>query len=503
MRLLQVRLVNLRSTDLLGRTLQKAASSIEAASPPRSPLVDSMLSTAAALSASAIPPASWSSLPSDVLVEAFKFIPVRPRLLVLGRVCRRWRHAAVASVEALPDELTPRLDSTAIALFVNLREVHITAPSKADESLLSPERCAKLRSLTISNAGTLPPGIAHCTALQRFSLTAAAPCDKGELVASLCRNAASITSLTLNTAAPWADGSAQPTLRALRTLDLSAVPQRGTDRRGLLTCVLLHSPTLTSLSVRVGDPEWFCALSLPRLTALNAGVDSMTHDAVTWLLSQPSLTALDFGSFYFGREVEAKLVAHLAPRLVQLHTASHWAVRQKGEKEAEEEAKRTWRLCTRLTSVTVPLHWRASAWVMLATQLTSLVLTTDPMEDEAWSQVRVHCTALTSLNVADGFPATRLHAWHLPRLRTLRSYCQTYGWVAEVVGLFPSLEEIRIGALSPPESPDFFPALQAAERRGLRLLCVRYGQTFLTAHAAEVHALQWLHFTRCDKSWIN
>ena len=229
-------------------------------------------------------PTSWVSLPSDVLVETFRLIPVRPRLLVVSQVCRRWRHAAVTSIDALPDELAPRLDDAASALFVNLREAHVATASEAEERRLTPERCAKLRSLTISSAGLLPHNSAHCTALQRLSLTAARSRATDDLLASLLRrNAATITSLTLNTVAPWDARSErdQPTLHALRTLDLSAIRQVGAELTAVLTCVLLHSPTLTSLSVTVGDPDLLCALSLPRLTALNAGINTMTHAAVT------------------------------------------------------------------------------------------------------------------------------------------------------------------------------------------------------------------------------
>lgn len=42
-----------------------------------------------------------ASLPVDVVRLIANLIPLRPRLLVMARVCRRWRTAAYASVTAI------------------------------------------------------------------------------------------------------------------------------------------------------------------------------------------------------------------------------------------------------------------------------------------------------------------------------------------------------------------------------------------------------------------
>lgn len=448
----------------------------------------------------------WAFLPGDVLVEAFKYIPVRPRLLVIGVVCRRWRRAAIASIDALPEELAPQLTGAASALLSGLREVHILGPANEDAAAaircLNPQLCERLRAASITIRGDCAAHLAHlaayCTKLERLSVASSLTIDAAEALSQvLHRSFTSLTSLTLHTAAPWQHRRDHPALPRLRSLHFVSPRPTMEEAFGIICCIQAHSSALTSLSLAVDHLDTLSAISLPCLGSLTAKASFVRDESVAWLESLPSLTALNLDrSWNIFDDQEAGYIARLAPKLVSLLIVkSSSGYGRPGETIA---ACNLLARCTKLASLEL-INSDASVlplWITLGSRLTELSLSVDlcnKMPEHGWSRLLTGCTALTSLSVADGVPLSVLSEWHLPHLRCIRTYTQSYAFIVAMLRLFPQLEELRIGALRAPESADFFPALQAAGRDGLRVVCLRYGHTYLTQHAAEVRALRWVH----------
>lgn len=88
---------------------------------------------------------AWrGSLPFDVLVHLFSFVPLYPRMLALRPVCRIWNAAALSATEDINP--LPIGRPAIINLFSNLTSLKFTSGNKPDALPLVPPR---LRQLTI------------------------------------------------------------------------------------------------------------------------------------------------------------------------------------------------------------------------------------------------------------------------------------------------------------------------------------------------------------------
>lgn len=93
---------------------------------------------------------TWASAPTDILLLMFADVPLRPRILVLGVVCKRWRHLALRIPAWLP-RLRPKATASALKVLQNVHGMfdvpsQVTAPSSVRDLVLKrgstvQERC--------------------------------------------------------------------------------------------------------------------------------------------------------------------------------------------------------------------------------------------------------------------------------------------------------------------------------------------------------------------------
>lgn len=83
---------------------------------------------------------AWANAPADLLLPIFAGVPLRPRILVLSVVCKRWRHLALRSPAWLP-RLRPTATASALKILQDVRGMRdvpskVTAPSSVCDLVL-------------------------------------------------------------------------------------------------------------------------------------------------------------------------------------------------------------------------------------------------------------------------------------------------------------------------------------------------------------------------------
>lgn len=298
-----------------------------------------------------------ASLPSDLLVYVFAFSPLRPRLLVLSLVCKRWRHLLLNSITALPPICWATANlAPALGLFPRLTSLSLTALGRIDHPLPG-----RLRHLCMRRIASLShTALVELTALTSLEL---ADCAIGrrEFVALFDPVRTALTSLSLNV---FASANA-PYLHAthfprLVDLEISFSPvQFSATPHGM---VIAHAEQLTRLSVASirAVPEH---VSFPRLVAFSVTYYDAQRLA-NFVSRHPRVTDLRLLRSFTLPAIDQHNAVHLAPALNTITLNS----------PQPEEDIRVLAPLTRLTRLRLPRQLIAFQYApaALCAQLTAL-----------------------------------------------------------------------------------------------------------------------------------
>lgn len=396
-----------------------------------------------------------ASLPADVIRAIFDVIPLRPRLLVLARVCRRWRAVAYASVTEIRGPYT------------------YAGPYDRYPNLTV---CAFDGKLGVPDAWT--PEQRARIASAEFELS----CDDNVTTAAL----PSLTSLELRIKVNLRANLAGAT--RLMALAASSLTHIGiTYSRIAYPCdkeTLPPLPALRSLAVRhcVDFVQHYCLSLAPQLTRLH-GL-SMQHKPI---LPAQLGAVRDLAIDSVSGAVAADLIAAL-PSLTALHLHSIW-----GGSASLLQAAHSQILTMNLSyrdndsppDVTLfpslrnlilfsPSTKLIEAVLPLSVQIRNLEVTvSEPELDKSITRF----TNLTRLSLRSP-DASLLEWWHLPQLTELVSGSRPLLWVTNALQRFPSLMRLRlseiviISSVAPADVSAFEAEVRKADRRGMELIWI-------------------------------
>lgn len=210
---------------------------------------------------SAVVPATGSAadstaLPADLLIAIVSFIPLRPRLLVLSIVSRRWRDVVLRSITSLP--------VVAPASFLrlpSLTKLHSVVARRIRS--LAGKLSSSLQDLTFqvsAEASCYCQHLSSVSTLTRLSLIANPHGACNHVFELLCRNT-SLTDLCL----VWGNSAWRPRLpdldlTSLHFPNLCSLVIGGWCKEITVAFVEAHAAHLKKLSIR-GD--WLALLHLP------------------------------------------------------------------------------------------------------------------------------------------------------------------------------------------------------------------------------------------------
>lgn len=230
-------------------------------------------------------------LPADVLRAIFALIPIRPRVLVLRVVCRRWSIAVTQSITSLgPSLLSGLLARPELqAPFVNL-SMHTSLPQNhtADVTLLGTNFYSRIRSLHIVDKRSLVCRhfLDRCVSLTELEATYSN--EMLDSYGAVARNARTIERLVLRIPPSTGTRLHHLELPMIRSLNLDF---QANDSSSAQRFVERHLSSLTELATEAID--WAGLATAPRLRTLRLGQDvTDCADLRRWLSSLPSLTAL-------------------------------------------------------------------------------------------------------------------------------------------------------------------------------------------------------------------
>lgn len=193
-----------------------------------------------------VPPAPFTTLPSDLLRHIFGLFALRPRIHVLSRVCRRWRLLVTQSIVRLPPMRWTDSFEAAISIFPHLTSLSITARPRIDFALPGHLRQLILRRI----AHVSRTALAELTSLDSLEL-ADCGADAADLEALLDGTRTTLTSLSLNpsfgTLVPLTSYLQRARFPRLVDLDIFAAIQ---NRNSTADMVSAHAGQLTRLSVQ-------------------------------------------------------------------------------------------------------------------------------------------------------------------------------------------------------------------------------------------------------------
>lgn len=243
--------------------------------------------------------ASLSDLPTDVLRLVFARLPLRPRLIVLARVCQRWRTAAHLSVTAIEP---PFSYFGPMERYPNLTACHF-ARSDAVPSSWSEEQRGRIRSVSFFFSTSAVLRGARFTGLTRLEALVMDN-DAAALTNVVAASARSLVRLKL---ACKRNGFPAPHIRlpAGLTTDLPAL--RSLSFGGQFKDTMEHFAALHSQLTSVSLSSWcyveHYAMRLPNVRRLCINLEQSTS-ALAWLATLPSLTALKIPSRHIAEKLD-------------------------------------------------------------------------------------------------------------------------------------------------------------------------------------------------------
>lgn len=447
---------------------------------------------------------SVHALPRDLLALIVSYIPPRPRLVVVSRVCRHWRATVLRHLDRLPytfKELSPQ---TLPGLVDLLRACPALAvlPNSLDTGSLVPWAelpawpnitCAELSA----PSHTYDAWIARLPNLRHLRFFSVRPLDTPALVPVLCN----VTTITL------------ALIEETTMLDAVVLPHLTTffceSWEWPLQFLATHASQLVQLSLRrgMGAITDLCALIctstarfFPRLSKLS--LQLAPHVDITPILTHSPLLA--------------ELHTTVQPALPHIRAAyADKVVRlfRQGLKEAELLAYPN--LCSAVlthvpTARAAPLH----------TRLRHLCLVLDgrgephaTVESAAWPALESLSLQITYGDIGL-LMAAIVAAWHMPALRHLQlksdfnsGVCTAHGTSPSAIECilarperFPSLMRVGFPAFVPEKDAEFireaallFPRLQAMGVMRLEFFVSRTGSE-AAAEAQLAHPWLSLHY---------
>lgn len=440
--------------------------------------------TASPTAATALP-----ALPGDVLRLIFACLPLRPRLLVVSRVCRLWRTHAYLSVTAI---VHPYTYNGPFERHPNLTELHCAGP-RGVPACWSPQQralilCADFRraSDAVMSEAALPSLTSLNLGIEQH-LSAAAQ----HLVVS----ATSLSDLRLSARKPSRESNLQalPRLPALRSLatDLS------TKRHSF--AVSMSHLTRLDLERRHFSDDAIPVATVPALRRLSLHMwGPRDYTPLGWLCALPSLAELCFRSE--SNVAILPIVQALSTRLVgiRLH-----------RRETSTKLSNALKVCTALRELDLqqPSEALVEAVLPLSAQIRRLQILEPsdcrPAGPEALLTTHFsHVTELT-IEAADrsAYAISYLERWRLPHLRVLRSTSsRALPWLTAALRTFPSLGVLQVmlvyttSQVSDADIIAFAAEVRAADRRGVERLEFGYEETVAERVdlAALKRGLRWL-----------
>lgn len=386
-------------------------------------------------------------LPTDLLVAVFAYLPLRPRLLVIGRVCRRWRVAVTLSVTAIR---YPSRYAGPLERFPNLTEVWIDSPA-GPPAAWTAERCNRIRALTVrQHAPTSRCCFSSLTSLV-LSFSWVGPATNAFLhlvppnIASLT-HVSVLMSTSCNLVAAMPAGMSSLSSLELRFVNVSRIA-------GPLTRLSLNS-LLSQRTLMATPPQEYS-----RLRSLRLAPFVPEPHSVGWLAALPSLTALDV-EFHSCADVASctSFLRRFAPVLVSLFLY-----------HSPVELAEVLMACTRVTRLQFMRQDDAlRAALSLPLQYVRLSLRNTLLH----TPTHACLTSLTALET-DHYAASVLPQWRMPRLRALTITKLTLEGVAKLLRSLPTLQTLAVGSIQPITTPDMagvVAAVKEADARGMEVI---------------------------------
>lgn len=434
------------------------------------------------------PAVAFADLPADVVCLIAGYVPLRPRLLVIARVCRRWRAAADLSVTSI---LPPMYYLGAIDRFPNLTACHFQGADGVPASWTAEQR-GRIRSVRFHFSTENVLRRANFTSLTSLEATLVEDARRA-LPQIVEANAASLIALKLKAIRKniWEEGDPVPplplSLPELRSLSISA------SRVGTVDSVLYFAPLhsqLTDLAIKFDIPSHY-ATSLPRLRRLTVQLVMGGAKLAGWLRAMPALTALNIGTLSPERGDIAGFLSDAAPTVeaISLSQKNVWS-----DKLLH---------CKRLRHVYLlkDSFSLLPALAPIASQISSMEVVTGSERPEQTRFFTQHFTALTKLTLRPDSLRRELPHWRLPHLRELTAHDQSLDYVTEALVAFPSLVHLCVlGAAECGDLQAFQAELRSAERRGLQSLRLLHTTLDLSALP---RTFKWLTLTVSATAFVN
>lgn len=433
---------------------------------------------------------SFNALPTDVLRLIVDKIALRPRLLVLARVCRRWQNAVYLSVHTIPHPLRYR---GPFDRFPNLTDCSFSGTDHVPETW-TPEQRARLRSVRFE-LSTLPAlegaRLTSLTSLEAHLDTNALPA-LSELVRA---NAASLTHLNLRPRmdSPWwqrCDEKLPPMPDSLPRLRSLVLQFRKTDDGNPLQRFAPVLSQLVDLEIPSEDETERFAIALPKLRNLHLDWLEPVPECVAWLTGMPPLAALSVGTL------------NDSGRLLQALDALSHLLTSLSDRRGEPCTAEALAGCTRLRSLGVDRYLLSEVrclWPIAPQVETIMVNISYEAASFNYEDLTSHFTSLTKLHLRSGEPL--LSSWRLPYLRDLScDRGESLDWVTRALRSFPTLEMLSVELSDvPADESAFKEEVRAADRRGMQLieLTNKSNRDFAALRAS----LQWCAL-RTSLQWL-
>lgn len=423
------------------------------------------------------------ALPADLVRVIVKLIPLRPRLLVIARVCRSWRAIAYASITVIaapykyagPYDLYPNLTACA---FDEMRGV---------PDSWTPVQCARISSaeFQVFDETAELSSISRLLLTSLTSLRLLCKAQRHGTVACatrlLARNALSLTYLTLvfdNSSSP-AVGEVLPPMPALRSLEVHGC--MGYVQHcciGLVSQLThLRATTIGMTSYPIIRPH-----QLPQMRDLSLRLASF-DEAMDLTTALPSLTTLDvcISSWSSGKHLPALLQATNS-KLIGFCLSA----RDPFETQAYRDALKC---LTSLRHLALEHDCSLSfieSILPLGLHIRSINLTEpsskkmQKISSTGYDMLAKYFTALTHLAL---FPADNLLNteqlkvwWHLPYLQELTTSDRPLPWVTVALQTLTHLKSLHLSQITLgsnvtiAEVKTFEAEVRLADKRGMLLI---------------------------------
>lgn len=416
---------------------------------------------------------SLADLPVDVISLVVAHFALRPRLLLIARVCRRWRAAAYRSVTLIPP---PLCYLGPLDRYPNLTACRFVESAQVPESWTAEQR-GRIRSVYFFLSSAEVLRAAKLTSLTSLSVYL----DEDALQAvpeTVLANANSLAHLKIaKRVGLWSSPPSFPQLTAPLPA-LSSLSLRYLDPDSL-TCFPSVYSQLTRLKT-LGNYD-SCS-RLPQLRSAAFDYFTFSEAAIAWVASLRSLTSLRMGGADCDSNwhPDAKALAIVAPVLASTSLCEGTDL-TKALLAILPTCKRLSHVCLLRDSLSL-----LPSLLPLAAHITSMKLCSG---DETAEEARylAHLTSLTELDVLPGPLTAALPHWRLPRLRQLVTTDMPLAWLTTALRSLTTLQRLKLSKVHPSSLDDvqaFEAEVRAADRRGMRTI------TIWRCHSVDIRALQ-------------